>query len=307
MKRVLIIMSALVLSAGVLMAQDKEGKKNHVPEVGAVSIGFTFNAASLGTQLAAQPKADTHVGAFIQDLAGTPKSMYVLSQDPVAAFRVKYRLTEHWNIRGSLGFNGSHVNYSEYVKDDLAALIDPNTENKVVDHIKSDLNSTNFAFGAEFTAGKGNLKFVAGLNLLYAFAGGKVGFAYGNQLTKENQVPTSMGMTATGGAYDDWTAAQGIAWARPVERKNVGFSHGLGIQADMGIEWFFIDHLSLGAAVTFTPVMFVKQCQTYTVYEGYSATLGDVMQYNKLVSPGSWACLYGTDNLGFQLSLNYYF
>ena len=152
-----------------------------------------------------------------------------------------------------------------------------------------------------------NLKFVAGLNLLYAFAGGKVGFAYGNQLTKENQVPTSMGLTATGGAYDDWTAAQGIAWARPVERKNVGFSHGLGIQADMGIEWFFIDHLSLGAAVTFTPVMFVKQCQTYTVYEGYSATLGDVMQYNKLVSPGSWACLYGTDNLGFQLSLNYYF
>jgi hypothetical protein len=278
-----------------------------VPEAGSVSIGFTFNAASLGTQLAAQPKGNTFSGAFINGLAATPKSMYILSQDPVAAFRVKYHLSDNFNIRASVGLNGSHVDYANYVTDDLAKALDPTSEEKVIDHIKSDLNSTNFAVGFEYVAGKGNLKFVAGVNVLYALAGGKMFFDYGNKITDINTHPTTL---LDGGAYDDFGgkgAGVGVAYGRPVERKNVGFSHGIGIQTDMGIEWFFIDHLSLGAAVTFTPVMFVKQCQTFTVYEGFSTMKGEVIEFNDLVSPGSWACLYGTNNLGFQLSLNYYF
>ena len=307
MKRLMIVMSALVLSASVLMAEEEKAKANHCPDAGSVAIGFTFNAASLGTQLAAQPNANTFTGAFINGLAATPKSMYILSQDPIAAFRIKYHLSDNLNIRASVGLNGSHVDYANYVTDDLAKALDPTSEAKVIDHIKSDLNSTNFAVGFEYVAGKGNLKFVAGMNLLYAFAGGKMFFDYGNQITALNPEPTSF---IAGGAFEDFAAkgaAVGVAYGRPLERKNVGFSHGLGIQADMGIEWFFIDHLSLGAAMTFTPVMFVKQCQTFTVYEGFSTLKGDVIEFNDLVSPGSWACLYGTNNLGFQLSLNYYF
>jgi len=310
MKRIMLVLGALVVSAGVLMAEEKEWK-NHVPEVGSVSIGMTFNVASLATQMQAQPKANTHLGNFMFDntatskgLFLTPASMYILSQDPVAAIRVKWRMTEHWTFRASVGLNGSHTDYSEYVRDDLAFLLDPNSENKVVDHLKADLNSTNFAVGAEFTAGPRNLKFVAGVNLLYAFAGGKMNFTYGNELTTANKVPTSL---IGGTGYDDFAGGKGIVWGRPLERKNAGFTHGIGIQADMGIEWFFVDHLSLGAMVTFTPLMFMKQSQTYSIYEGYSAKTGNVEQYNKLVSPGSWACLYGTYNLGFQLSLNYYF
>ena len=307
MKRFMLVLSALVISAGVLMAEEKE-HKNHVPDVGSVSIGLTFNVASLATQMSAQPEANSHLGTFFFDagdgLFTTPASMYILSQDPVAALRVKYRLSEHLNLRASIGFNGSHLDYSEYVRDDLAFALDPNSENKVVDHLKADLNSTNIAVGAEFTAGPRNLKFVAGVNLLYAFAGGKMDFSYGNAITSANMTPTSL---IGGTPYDDFAGGMGIAWGRPLERKNAGFTHGIGIQADMGIEWFFVDHLSLGAVATFTPVMFMKQSQTYTVYEGYSAKTSQVEQYNKLVSPGSWACLYGTYNLGLQLSLNYYF
>lgn len=314
MKRIMLVLGALVVSAGVLMAEEKEWK-NHVPEVGSVSLGFTFNVASLATQLPAQPKANTHLGNYLFDntatskgLYLTPASMYILSQDPVAAIRVKWRMTEHWTFRASVGLNGSHVDYSEYVRDDLAFALDANSENKVVDHLKADLNSTNFAVGAEFTAGPRNLKFVAGVNLLYAFAGGKMDFSYGNAITAANQIPTTViGAAPAGTEYNDFPGGMGIVWGRPLERKNAGFTHGIGIQADMGIEWFFVDHLSLGAMVTFTPLMFMKQGQTYTTYEGYSAKTSHVEQYNKLVSPGSWACLYGTYNLGFQLSLNYYF
>lgn len=310
MKRIMLVLGALVVSAGVLMAEQKEWT-NKVPEVGSVSLGFTFNVASLATQMTAQPKANTFLGEFINGANGlyaTPASMYILSQDPVAAIRVKYRLAEHWNIRASIGFNGSHLDYSEYVRDDLAFALDPNSENKVVDHIKADLNSSNFAVGAEFTAGPRNLKFVAGVNLLYAFAGGKMNFTYGNEITSANTVPTTViGKAAAGTKYNDFPGGMGIAWGRPLERKNAGFTHGIGIQADMGIEWFFVEHLSLGAMVTFTPVMFMKQSQTFTTYEGFSTKTNNVEQYNKLVSPGSWACLYGTYNLGLQLSINYYF
>ncbi len=307
MKRFMLVLGALVVSAGVLMAEQKEWT-NKVPEVGSVSIGLTFNVASLATQMPAQPNANTHLGDFFLDAADglfmTPASMYILSQDPVAAIRVKYRLAEHWNIRGSIGFNGSHLDYTEYVRDDLAFALNANSENKVADHLKADLNSTNIAVGAEFTAGPRNLKFVAGINLLYAFAGGKMKFDYGNAITAANPVPSTV---IAGSGYDDFPGGKGIAWGRPTERKNAGFTHGFGIQADMGIEWFFVEHLSLGAMVTFTPVMFMKQSQTFTKYEGFSAQSGQVEEYNRLVSPGSWACLYGTYNLGFQLSLNYYF
>ena len=172
MKRLMIVLGALVLSTSVLMAEREW--TNKVPEVGTVGVGLTFNVASMATQMQSQPNANTHLGPFLFDatdgLFNTPASMYILSQDPVAALRIKYRMTEHWNIRASIGFNGSHLDYSEYIRDDLAFALDPNSENKVVDHIKADLNSSNFAVGAEFTAGPRNLKFVAGVNLLYAFA-----------------------------------------------------------------------------------------------------------------------------------------
>ena len=55
------------------------------------------------------------------------------------------------------------------------------------------------------------------------------------------------------------------------------------------------------------------QPQTYTTYEGYTSLAiaggsdeGSVIEYNKLVSPGSTGLLYGTNNFGLRLSLNYY-
>ena len=81
----------------------------------------------------------------------------------------------------------------------------------------------------------------------------------------------------------------------------------------MGIEWLFASRMSLGAAITFTPIMVMFQPQTYTQYEAYTTIPvvggtddGGVINYNKMVSPGSTGLIYGTDNLGFRLSLNYY-
>ena len=307
MKKIMMTILAVLTASTVLMAQEK--KEWEGPKVGDVSIGITFNPVSLASQLKIHPKAGSLAGddGAAQNIA-LKKQMFIMSQDPVAAFRLKYRMAEKWNLRASLGFSGSHINYTEYVRDDAAFAHNPATENKVADVVKSDLISGNVALGAEFVTGK-KLKFVMGFNILYALAGGKLNFNYGNVLNAENQVPSTFAYTAwtTLNPDDKAGAAQGIAYARPTETYNSGICHGIGLQMDMGIEWFFQDRISLGAAVTFTPVMFSFQPQTYTKLEGYSSITGKVENYNNLVSPGSWACLYGTENLGFQVSLNYYF
>ncbi len=312
MKKLMAMLLAVTLAAPAVFAQEKNKEWNE-PKVGDIAIGVTFNPVSLGSRLAVQPDLGKAVNGTVAGNMALEKQMYALSQDPVAAFRIKYRFAENWNFRASLGLSGSHIHYTEYVPDDEAILLNPASENKVADVVKSDLNSGNLALGAEFVKGK-KLKFVMGFSFLYAIGGGNLAFTYGNQMNALNPVPSTLpysgwisGATPALNPDANAGAAQGIAWARPLKTYNSGIHHGIGAQVDMGIEWFFQDRISLGAAVTFTPIMFTFQPQTYTIMEGFSTKSAQVEEYHLLVSPGGWSCLYGTENLGFQISLNYYF
>ena len=122
------------------------------PKRGDWSVGVTFNPATLGYKLKMQPKNGEYAGAFIADNATAKKQMFILSQDPLAAVRVRYYFNESWALRMTLGLNGSHVDYKEYVQDDLAKAIDPNSENKVVDNVISNLNSGSLAVAAQYMA-----------------------------------------------------------------------------------------------------------------------------------------------------------
>jgi hypothetical protein len=113
-------------------------------------------------------------------------------------------------------------------------------------------------------------------------------------------------MTSPKGDLDDFRSKLGIAYARPVKRYNSGYIHGLGVQVDAGLEFFLAERISLGLAMTFTPIMGVFQPKTYSEYEGFSTNTGRVESFNELVSPGSNALLYGTENIGCRLTLSYY-
>ena len=190
------------------------------PKRGDWSVGVTFNPATLGYKLKMQPKNGEYAGAFIADNATAKKQMFILSQDPLAAVRVRYYFNESWALRMTLGLNGSHVDYKEYVQDDLAKAIDPNSENKVVDNVISNLNSGSLAVAAQYMAGKGSLKFITGFGLVYAIAGGGLNFNYGNKITELNKVPSSMPMTmppATGAkdpTLNDFRHGCGVVYDR---------------------------------------------------------------------------------------------
>ena len=132
MNRILFSAFVLLLMAAVSLAAQE--RKYYTPEKGDWSVGVIFNPASM-------------------DNAASPHQMFMLSQDPVAAVRVKYRTSRNWSVRASVGFNGSLVNYREYVQDDLALALDPDSQNQVVDEIQSRMNSGSLMLGCEYMSG----------------------------------------------------------------------------------------------------------------------------------------------------------
>ncbi len=305
MKRYILMIAILLSAASIMSAQ--ESKSYFTPKKGKWAVGITVNPASIGSTIAIQPKNGEFAGEYIGGLAAYPKQMFILSKDPMASVKVKYYTSDKMALRASVGINGSLVNYREYVRDDLAFAINPDSQNQVVDCTTSSMNSVSLLLGTEWTKGSKAIRFTYGFDLMYTIAGGGLLFKYGNALTDLNQVPSSMPFTQSGGDWNNFIdEGWGMAYARPVHRKNVGYIHGLGISADAGLEIFLAENISLAAALNFTPVMFTFQPQTYTVFEGFSTKTNRVEKVNSLVSPGSTSILYGTQNIGCRISLTYY-
>ncbi|HIY14347.1 MAG TPA: hypothetical protein H9973_03620 [Candidatus Alistipes cottocaccae] len=308
MKRIALFsaFALFLLSAVSVSAQEK---KYYTPQKGDWAIGVVFNPASMSSQMLAQPKPGEFVGKWISDNAASPHQMFMLSQDPVAAIRVKYRVSKKWAIRASVGLNGSIVNYREYVPDDMALALNPDSQNQVVDEIQSKMNSGSLMLGCELMCGTKTVRFIVGADLLYSIAGGHLLFNYGNKMTDLNRIPSSMPMTSEmkEGSVNDFTSRFGIAYGRPLDRYNSGYISAFGLSLDMGIEVFIAERISTGLTMSFTPVAVAFQPETYTVYEGFCSYTGKVENYTGYVSPGSNALLYGIENFGVRISMNYYF
>ena len=311
--KVITVSLLCTLSMGAMAQTEKEAKV-YTPEVGSFAIGVNFNpvAAAQGGNAA----TFSTVGQFlygsasddgiISNAESKPNQMYILAQQPMVAFSFKYQAKEHMAFKASVGFSGANINYREYVDDDRALALNPIAEDQVADAVNLKYAGGGVTLGLEFSAGK-NLRFVGGFGLMYSFGGGDVKFEYGNQITEANQHPTTMEKIDKN--INEF-ASSGCTWmdyGRPVKEYNIGMSHGIGIYLNLGLEWFFMKNASLGATVDLTPIMVAFQPQTYTIYEGYDKYNGKVAQYNDLVSPGSTYLLYGTENIGVNISLHYYF
>lgn len=304
MKKILLAITALCLSVVALQAQEKS---YFSPKKGQWAIGVTFNPASMGSAIAIQPKNGEFAGDYLAGLAANPKQMFIMSKDPMASIKFKYYTSSKSAYRIAVGINGSVVNYREYVQDDYAKALNPDSQNQVVDRATSAMNSFSIMLGKEWTKGSKAVRFIYGVDLMYTIAGGNMTFKYGNVLSDLNKVPSTMPMTQTGGELNNYLdKGWGIAYGRPVKRNNIGYVHGLGLSVDAGLEVFLADQISLAAAINFTPIMVTFQPQTYTVFEGFSAKTGKVEQVNGLVSPGSNSLLYGTQNIGCRITLSYY-
>jgi len=329
MKKLIISAMALLVALGV-SAQEK---KIFNPESGSFSIGVTFNPLALKNN-DYQPDINAWSGDFVKGLGNTPKQMFILSTDPLVSFMLNYHFSPVVSLRANFGITGSVVNYKEYVQNDAKyyeyLALGQTTTAQTFDTVTSKLNGTTIGIGLEFTKAFGRLAFVGGVGIQYAMGGGSMVFNYGNPMGEYKgpsessasfKVPTTAPyLQPTGtGTLNEWESVKNkallkntdwsTAYGRPLERYNVGMNHGIGLTADMGLEYFFAGKMSITAAVTFTPVMFVFQPQTKTSYEVWNTSTKRAEVWNgegALVSPGSTAILYGTQNLGLRFAFKYY-
>ena len=139
MKRIALIISVLCL--GIISLQAQEQKGYFSAQKGKWAVGVTFNPASMGSAIALQPKNGEFAGEYLAGLAANPKQMFIMSKDPMASIKFKYYTSSTSAFRMAFGINGSLVNYREYVQDDLAKALNPDSQNQVIDRATSSMNS----------------------------------------------------------------------------------------------------------------------------------------------------------------------
>jgi hypothetical protein len=278
-----------------------------LPKAGSHSVGFSINPIS-GIRANSIFKAGDFIGNSLAAQGASPYQMFILG-DPLVSIRYNYKITKVVGFRANIGFSGANFDYKEYVQDDLEVQDDPLSTAQVEDIIKYKMSGGGIGIGLEFTGGEKQLRFVGGFGLVYSFGGGSMKFNYGNEMSDDNTNPTIMPIIRDSlsffSGYSDFTGT------RPLKRYNTGVIHAIGLTVDAGVEWFFapktLPRISLGASVNLTPFIMAFQPGTYTTYEGHSLDEDEYMEFTKKVSSGSRYTLFGTENIGVQISLNYHF
>ncbi|MCF0174695.1 MAG: hypothetical protein HUJ95_05070 [Bacteroidales bacterium] len=306
MKKFLLAIGCCLLMAVSAFAQ--KPKQDNKPEVGKWSVGVSFNVLSIGKAVS-QPADNTGVADFVSsNSAFVSEQMNIITKDPIAKINFKYLAKEHFALRIGVGVSGSKIDYREYVTDDLAKFNEPLSEKVVFDTVHGNLTTFSASLGGECRMGKQNVQFIIGFGLNYVIGGGRATLDYGNVLNVANPKPSTVGIADVNGALNTYKGTHlGISWARPVERYTQGHTQAISFCFDMGIEWFFIKNASLQASLGIVPVSVAFQPQSWAKYEGLSEISNKVETYVDLVSPGSTAILYGTNNLSLNFGLNYYF
>lgn len=287
----------VIFFAQMMTAQDKF-KEEYLPKQGDFGIGF--DALPVFRYMGNAFNGYGTDGNFNNmDLwGGTPavpaKNGMI---KPAVSIMGKYMLTDHVALRANVGIIVNNRKRADYVTDDEAVVIDPLSEEKVVDWYKSKQNGVNISLGSEYRRGYKRVQGIFGGSVLFASQKERMVANWGNEMTVVNQMPS----------YSDIMAEAGLINGnrRFLEKKN-STQHFLGLTGHVGIEYFFTKKMALGAEVNLT---LYKQfgSQSFNKYEEYIVANNTVEERTKLLAPGDSGFYFGTDNLGGSLYLMFYF
>ena len=147
---------------------------------------------------------------------------------------------------------------------------------------------------------KSNNEYVLDAGLNYAFGEISSKYNYGNAITELNQIPS----------ISEPTLYQAVAGympnARPLNTQANNLIHMVGAYASVGMEWFVAPKIALGANVNFGIYYEVNPSRA-TIYEGWNTATMQVEQFTELVAPASHGFHIGTDNIGANLYMAFYF
>lgn len=290
----LLIIILCSLSLTRVSAQEKT-ENEYLPKKGdwAVGVDVISVLRSVGNALGGK-------NSTVDAIGGTPftkgNGYFNSALMPDVSIAGKYLLTDNVALRANLGLMIRSESAREYTSDDGSIITSITNEAKVVDQANINKNGMSLALGVEYRKGSKRVQGVFGSGLLFAFQQDKKKYKWGNQMTNINQLPT---INSVFDGYDD----RGY---RTLERFSAASTFYVGLTGSVGIEWFVVPKISLGADVNLT-AYYVFESQQYRISEGYNTILNNVEVRTDLINPGSRYFVFGTESLGGSLNMTFYF
>lgn len=296
------IVSCLLMAALALpmFAQEESAAKNeYLPAAGDFAIGFNLNpfATFVGNMF-----NGTVGNAIDNDKIGGEAlwSNTTTNAYPVVSLQGKYMFTDNLGLRANIGLLLTRKNNREYVLDDEAVALDPLSKQKVVDAEYLSSHGGSLSVGVEYRIGKGRVQGVFSGSALYAFSVAHANYEFGNAITEINQRPTS-------GSFVTYAAMSSqMPNARLLHSYTDDGVHTIGLVGSVGIEGFVAPKISIGAEVNLA-LLYTWTPQQYGEYEGFNLLTKEVEHFTELVAPKSSQFVFGTQNIGANLFMNFYF
>lgn len=302
----ILLATALVMPVAAREKESPEERANKdystwLPSQGDFSFGFALNpvATFVGNMF------NGNTANAWQNPAGEPliksEVLGLPSSNPLVSVMGSYMVTNQLAVRANVGLGISVKSDNEYVLDDAALFADPLCRAKVTDKNKYNATYGSIALGIEYRVAKTRpIQGVFGAGVNYAFGGATRNYAYGNAITEANQVPT----IAHPSLYQ--AVAGYMPNARPLSLQAGNLIHMIGVYGTIGVEWFVAPKIAIGANVNVGIYYAVNPAQT-TVYEGWNTATAKAEEFTELVAPASHGFHFGTDNIGANLYMAFYF
>jgi hypothetical protein len=303
MSIILVALLALPLLAQETVAEPKNKKvvkdySEWLPKQGDWSVGFSLNpiATFVGNIF------NGNTSNALDNLAGEVLNGEQLGlSNPLVSIVGSYMQTDKLSWKLNLGLGYSHKTNNAYVLDDAALYLDPLSRQKVVDSEIYDRLFGSVAFGIEYRVGKSlPVQGVFGVGLNYAFGHVTYDYTYGNAITELNQKPSISNSTL----YE--AVAGYMPNARPLHTEATDVIHMIGAYASVGVECFVAPKVALGANVNFGVYYGITPACSNT-YEGWNTANMQVEQFTDLIAPASSGFHVGTENIGANLYIAFYF
>ena len=296
------IVSCLLMAALALpmFAQEESAAKNeYLPAAGDFAIGFNLNpfATFVGNMF-----NGTVGNAIDNDKIGGEAlwSNTTTNAYPVVSLQGKYMFTDNLGLRANIGLLLTRKNNREYVLDDEAVALDPLSKQKVVDAEYLSSHGGSLSVGVEYRIGKGRVQGVFSGSALYAFSVAHANYEFGNAITEANQRPTS-------GSFATYAAMSSqMPNARLLHSYTDDGVHTIGLVGSVGIEGFVAPKISIGAEVNLA-LLYTWTPQQYGDFEGFNLLTAEVEHFTDLIAPKSSQFVFGTQNIGANLFMNFYF
>lgn len=296
MKRLTTLSALVLLTAFSLSAKDDNQQKQYTPEAG--DFGITISANPLVNFLG--NLFNGTVDNTFGNVGGEPYNPGLNTLQPAVSFAGKYFISDNFALRMNVGWVYTHDKNNYYTTDDAAVLEDPMSNAKVIDSRIYNNSGASLMFGAEYRVGKGRVQGVFGGGLLYAFSRYMEKYSYGNAITEDNRRPNTALDNSTAPAIPD------SEYQRYLRMFTNAPTHYFGLVGFAGIEWFVAPKISLGAEVNLSAAFNWTKGLYYTS-EGYNTQTGNVEESTELLTPNSSGFDFGTQNIGANLSINFYF